>query len=219
MSNTEGLISSPKYKDDPNHECTDFIIHTDETLVLIECKGGRLTADAKYNGKFHDLETDLKKKFVEGVRQLRDAIVDLANKNQCKRRHIEGVDLSQIKKIYPVLIVWDETFSAPLMNWYLDWQLKRILKRSNIPLDLVAPLSVLTSLDLEYLEPYLTDTRFHKHLDDWIEFYQQNGKLPTFSAYVHTLRKRDLHRNQYMEQQYNQIKSDISQFFSQFEDQ
>ena len=50
---SQRLITSPKYKDNPNHECTDFIIHTDETLVLMECKGGRLTADAKYNGKFH----------------------------------------------------------------------------------------------------------------------------------------------------------------------
>ena len=212
----QGLISSPKYKDNPDHECTDFIIYTDETLVLIECKGGRLTADAKYNGKFYDLETDLKKKFVAGVRQLKNAIVDLANKNKGKRRHIEGVDISKIKKIYPVLIVWDETFSAPLMNWYLDWQLKHILKRSDIPLDLeVAPLSVMTSLDLEYLEPYLTDTRFHKHLDNWIEFYQQNRAIPTFRLYVPTLRNEDLRRNQYMKQQFDQIKSDISCFFAQ----
>ena len=222
MEGSQRLIPSPKYKDKQGGECTDFIIHTDETLVLMECKAGKLTADAKYNGKFHDLERELKAKFVdpEGLRQLRDAIVNLADKNEGNRRHIEDVDISQIRKIYPVLIVLDETFSTQWMNWYLDRQFQGIFKQGSIPSDLeVAPLSVLTSADLEYLEPYLTDTPFHKHLDDWIEFYQRNGKCPTFSAYVHTLRKRDLHRNQYMEQQYNQIKSDISQFFSQFEDQ
>ena len=117
MEVSERFISSPKYNDKEGGECTDFIIHTDETLVLMECKARTLTADAKYNGRFHDLERELKEKFVKGVEQLRDAIVNLANKNKGNRRHIEGVDLSQIRKIYPVLIVLDETLSTQWMNW------------------------------------------------------------------------------------------------------
>ena len=225
VSNTNGetedskrLIASPKYNDKQGGECTDFIIHTDETLILIECKARTLTADARYNGKFHDLERELKAKFVkpEGVKQLKDAIVNLADKNEDKRRHIEGVDISQIRKIYPVLIVLDEIFSTQWMNWYLDRQFRLIFKQDSIQSGLkVAPLSVLTSSDLEHLEPYLTDTPFHKHLDNWIEFYRRNKEIPSFHLYVHTLLNEDLRRNQYMKQQFEEIKSDISQFFSQ----
>ena len=125
-------------------------------------------------------------------------------------------DISQIRKIYPVLIVLDETLSTSWMNWYLDRQFQIIFKPGSIPSDLeVAPLSVLTIADLEFLEPYLTDTPFHKHLDAWIEFYQQNKKTLTFRSYLHGFRSKDLCRNQFMKQQFDQIKSDISYFFAQ----
>ena len=215
---SQRLIPSPQYSGKQEGECTDFIIHTDETLILMECKAGKLTADAKYNGKFHDLERELKAKFVDpdGLRQLRDAILKLADKNEGNRSHIEDVDISQIRKIYPVLIVLDETFSTQWMNWYLDRQFQGIFKQGSIPSDLeVAPLSVLTSTDLEYLEPYLTDTPFHKHLDDWIEFYQQHGEFPAFRSYVYTLRNNDSRENQFIVQQFDQIGSDMLQFFSQ----
>ena len=98
------------------------------------------------------------------------------------------------------------------MNWYLDRQLKRILKQDSIPSDLeAAPLSVLTSSDLEYLEPY---TLFHKHLDDWIKLYQQNEKVRAFSSYVQNLQKRNLRRNQFMKQQIDQIRAEMLKFFS-----
>ena len=215
MEVAERLIPSPKYKENSNDESTDFIIHTDETLVLMECKAGRLTADAKYNGKFHDLERELKEKFVKGVEQLRNAIVNLTSRNEGNQRPIEGVNLSQIRKIYPILIVLEETFSTQWMNWYLDRQLQRILPDS-IRSDLeVAPLCVLTSLNLEHLEPYLTDTPFHVHLDNWIEFYQQKDKILAFRSYLHGIRTREPRKNQYIKQKFDQFGSEMVQFFSQ----
>ena len=83
MEVSERFIPSPRYKENKEDECTDFIIHTDETLILMECKAARLTADAKYNGKFHDLERELKEKFEKGkgLAQLRDAIVNTCKQN------------------------------------------------------------------------------------------------------------------------------------------
>ena len=214
MEVSQTLIPSPKYKDNQNDECIDFLIHTDETLILMESKARRLTADAKYNGKLHDLERELREKFVTGIRQLRTAIVKLANQNEGNRHHIEGVNLSRTRKIYPVLIVLEEIFSAQWMNWYLDWQLQQILKRDSIRSDLeIAPLSVLTISDLEYLEPYLTDTPFHKHLDYWNELFQENMKVIAFRSYVYTLRKRDVRNNEFIEQRYDQIRSEMLEFF------
>ena len=218
MEVTERFIPSPRYKENKGDQCTDFLIHSDETLILMECKAARLTADAKYNGKFHDLERELKEKFVKGkgLAQLRDAIVNLANKIEEKRRHIETVNLSRIRKIYPVLIVLEEIFSAQWMNWYLDWQLQQILKLESIRSNLeVAPLSVLTISDLEYLEPYLTDTPFHKHLDYWNELFQENMKVIAFRSYVYTLRKRDSRNNEFIEQRYDRIRSEMLEFFEQ----
>ncbi len=86
---TQRYIISPKYTDTGN-ECTDIIIYTDDTLVLLECKAGRLIADAKYNGKFHDLERGLKLKYIgtkkepEGIWQLQNAINQLFNKDELR---------------------------------------------------------------------------------------------------------------------------------------
>ena len=216
MEVSEKFIPSPRYKENKEDECTDFIIHTDETLILIECKAARLTADAKYNGKFHDFERELKEKCVTGIEQLRAAILKLANRNEGDRHHIEGVDLSQIGKIYPVLIVLEETFSTQWMNWYLDRQLRLILKPASIRSNLqVAPLCVLTSSDLEHLEPYLTDTPLHVHLNNWIEFYQQKEKILAFRSYLHGIRKRETRRNQYIKQKFEQFASEMVEFFSQ----
>ena len=102
------------------------------------------------------------------------------------------------------------------MNWYLDWRLQQILKPESIRSDLeVAPLSVLTISDLEYLEPFLTDTPFHKHLDYWNELFEDNMKVIAFRSYVYTLRKRDLRNNEFIEQRYDQIRSEMLGFFEQ----
>lgn len=216
MEVAEKLILSPRYKENPSDECIDFIIHSNETLILMECKVARLTADAKYNGKFHDLERELKEKCVTGIEQLRTAILKLANQNQGDRKHIEGVNLSQIGKIYPVLIVLEETFSTQWMNWYLDRQLRLILKPDSIRSDLqVAPLCVLKSSDLEHLEPYLTDTPFHVHLENWLELYRQNYKILSFRSYIHRLRSEETRRNQYIKQKFDQFGSEMVEFFSQ----
>ena len=216
MEVSQTLIVSPRYKENQEDECTDFIIRTDETLILIECKVARLTADAKYNGKFHDLERELKEKVVTGIKQLRTAILKLANRDEGDRHHIEKSDLSQIGKIYPVLIVLEETFSTQWMNWYLDRQFQLILKLDNIRSNLqIASLCVLTSSDLEHLEPYLTDTSFHVHLDNWIEFYQQKEKIRSFRSYLHRIRKRETRSNQYIKQKFEQFGSEMGEFFSQ----
>lgn len=216
MEVAESFIPSPRYKENPRDECTDFIIHTDESLILMECKVARLTADAKYNGKFHDLERELKEKCVAGIVQLRTAILTLANRNEGDRHHIEGVDFSRIRKIYPVLVVLEDIFSAQWMNWYLNRQLRLILKPASIRPNLqVAPLSVLTSSDLEHLEPYLTDIPFHVHLDNWIEIYQQNQEISAFRSYLHTMRTRDSRSNQFIEHKFGQIKSEMLEFFKQ----
>lgn len=217
ITSAQRYIISPKY-DDTGDECTDIIIYTDDTLVLLECKARPLIADAKYNGKFHDLERELKSKYIgtkkqpEGIWQLWNAINKLFHRDEKERKEIKGkFEVSKIRRIYPVLIVLENTLSTPFMNWYLDREFQRILSRPDLK---VMPLSVLTIMDLEYLEPYLVNTLFHNHLDKWFELYQQSNYVFSFSSYVDSLRQEDLQINQFMDQQYNQIKSDILHFFS-----
>lgn len=217
--NIQRYIISPKYENSSD-ECTDIIIYSDDTLVLLEVKARLLTADAKYNGRFHDLERDLKSKFIGtkkdriGIWQLWTAIQSLANKDEKTRRKVTGVDISGIKRIFPVLVVLEHALSTPWINWYLHQEFQHILKPGSLLGHLeIMPLSVLTISDLENLEPYLTDTLFHNHLDKWIELYRRTD-FSTFSIYLASLKKGDLRRNQFMEQQLEQIKADIKEFFS-----
>ena len=63
------------------------------------------------------------------------------------------------------------------------------------------PLTVLTIEDLESLEPYLSDTPFHAHLDDWItQFFSINKSFP-FNEYLRRLGEREMRHNIYMERE------------------
>lgn len=212
----EKCLISPKYALQKSDECTDIAIVGNDALVLLECKASILTTKAKFSGDFSILCEELKRKVVEekGITQLWKAIQHLGHKDKKVRREVEGIDISKVKKIYPVLVLADHTFSAPCMNWFLDSEFQRVAKGNVLKKGLeIMPLTVLSIANLEQLEPWLTDTPFSIHLESWLTLFKQDDLLG-FSKYTYLLHQETPRENRFMVETFNQIKDETEKYLS-----
>ena len=112
-------------------EVCDGLIICGTSAVLLEYKGGLLAANAKYEGALETLRSNLEKKFV-GTQDNRKGVLQLVNSIEVlfagARKAISGVDVSNIKKIYPVLVIHDDIGGAWLMNAYLNERFRTLSK-------------------------------------------------------------------------------------------
>lgn len=214
----EKYIISPKYTQKEEAECTDIAVCGDDTLILLECKAAVLRADTKFSGNFDKFYAELKEKIIKGsdaegakgVKQLCNAIKSLTHLDETKRQRVEEIDMSKVKKIYPVLVLSDRIFSVPCMNWLLNSEFKDMRDGINrIGHVEVMPLIVLTVEDIELLEPYLNNIPFHVHLEEWITQFNPEKSVRGFSAYLYPLIQRDVRENTFMDEKYNQLMSDV----------
>ena len=212
---TERYIISPMYDQREQAECTDIAVCGDDTLILLECKAPLLSANTKFSGDFCNLHDGIKPNAIKGVEQLWSAIQTLGHTDTTQRRRVEGINISQVRKIYPVLVLSDRIFSFPFMNRFLDSEFQRFVTYNDLEEHLeIMPLTVLTIEDLENLEPYLSDTPFHAHLGQWItQIFLDNMSSP-FSEYLRRLRENEMRHNTYMEQEARQMLADIGEYFS-----
>ena len=212
---TERYIISPKYDHKEQAECTDIAVLSNDTLILLECKAPLLSAKTKFSGDFCNLYDGIKCNAIKGVEQLWTAIQTLGHTDATQRRRVEEIDIPQVRKIYPVLVLSDRMFSFPFMNRFLDSEFQRLVTYNDLQEHLeIMPLTVLTIENLESLEPYLSDTPFHAHLDDWItQFYSINTSFP-FNEYLRRLGEREMRHNIYMEHEARQMHANIEEYFS-----
>lgn len=206
----------PKYAGREETECTDIAVCGGETLVLLECKAPVLTAQTKFSGDVSEFYSGIKSKFIEstGIKQLCKAIQTLFHTNEAERRNVNEIDVSNVKIIYPVLVLSDRTFSLVFMNEFFNSEFQRF--RSSIVLQErvnIMPLTLLTIDELEDLEPYLKDTPLHVHLQKWLQIFNLNQSLP-FSEYLRSLREREKRTNTYMNQKFKRIHTDMMEFYS-----
>ena len=221
----EQCILNPKYNGKGVNECTDIVVCSDDTLILLECKAPLLSAKARFSGDFDELRQELQTKLVrtetrggrkkpKGVGQLWHAIQTLGHTNKKERRKVEGIDISKVKKIYPVLILSDSVFGSPCMNWFLNLEFQRFVKRNPLQKHLeIMPLTVLTAEHLEELEPWLNDTPFYTHLDRWLEQFKQND-VRGFGDYTYSLHEHKSRGNQFMNQRFEDIKDEAYEYLS-----
>lgn len=161
---------SPRYADGGREEVCDGIVVSGTTAVFIECKGGFIRGDAKYGGDPAKLRAEIEKKYVtpKGVFQIAKAIVTAANRTN--PRAIEGVDLSRVTTIMPVLITRDDIGDGFFVNTYLNARFRDAKRELNIS-KAIGPVYcaqlICMSVDVvEKLTPYLIDTRFSGILAD-----------------------------------------------------
>ena len=184
-SSMERYIIRPKYVQKQRGECTDIAVCGNDNLILFECKAPLLSAQTKFSGDFCKFHNGIKPNAIKGAEQLWNTIQTLGHTNKKKRGRVKEINISKAKKIYPVLILSDLIFSVPLMNRFLDLEFQRFVRYSDLNRHLrIMPLTVLTTEDLESLEPYLKDIPFYAHLYRWItQFFSVNKSYP-FSAYL-----------------------------------
>lgn len=221
----ERCILNPKYIGKGMNECTDIAVCSNDTLILLECKAPLLSAGARFSGDFNKLRRELQTKLIEtktsggkkkskGVGQLWHAIQTLGHTNKKERKQVEGIDISKVKKIYPVLILSDRVFGSPCMSWFLNSEFQRFVKNNALKKHLeIMPLTVLTVEELEELEPWLNDTSFYTHLDNWLEQFNQND-VRGFGDYTYSLHEHTPRRNQFMDQRFEEIKNEAYEYLS-----
>lgn len=209
----ETCLISPKYDQKRAEECADIIVYSRDTLILLECKAPVLAADTKFSIDAPKFRKGIKLNVIKGIEQLWSAIQYLAHTNKKHRRKVKGIDVSKVKKIFPVLVLSDDIFSIPFMNRFLNAEFRRFVKHNALKKHLeIMPLTVLTIDDLEDLEPYLRDTPLHSHLDEWITQVFNTDKAYPFSHYMNSLGyKRE---NIFIEQEFIRIRTDMMEFFS-----
>ena len=212
-SNRERLIINAKYDQKQADECADVAICCGDTLILMECKSTRLSAHAKFSGDFDTFYKNIEPA-KKGIKQLWDAILKLGNRHKNERAAVQEIDICKVKKIYPVLVLSDQIFSTILMNWFLDSEFQSLKQQNCLMEDLkVMPLTVLTIMDLEALEPYMIDKPFHAHLDEWLNQFEDKD-FKAFRSYLYPLMMSDSRQHTFMDQRFGQIMIDVQEAFS-----
>ena len=212
-SNREKLIINPEYDQKQDHECADVAICCDDTLILMECKSTRLSAHAKFSGDFDTFYKNIEPA-KKGIKQLWNAILKLGNRRENERGIVQGIDICKVKKIYPVLVLSDQIFSTLLMNWFLNSEFQSLKQRKYLMKNLkVMPLTLLTIMDIESLEPYMIDKPFHAHLDEWLNLFKEKD-VSVFRSYLYPLMMNNPCEHSFMDQRFAQITSGVQGYFS-----
>jgi hypothetical protein len=168
---------SPKYASNGSQVC-DGIIRCGSVAVIMEYKGSTFTARGKYGGGGELLLDEIKKKLVKtekekkGVTQLADAIHRMFSRSDPAR--VEGIDLSSVKTVFPVLVTRDEIGGTMLVNYLLNKEFQQILNKKKVRPRRVTPLFCLNADEVEYVSAYLRTVRFPDILQ---EIYDANPSL------------------------------------------
>jgi len=162
------FVPNPKFDDGQRDQVCDAIILNGTTACFLEYKGAVFRAESKYTGDPFKLREEIEAKLIgtqtnrKGLLQLAKAIGDVSGSNP---RRIQGVDLSGVTKIIPVLLVRDEIALSLCFNEYLNFRFRKITGR-RLGARTITPLFSLAIDDLEKIASYLDEVPLHKILQD-----------------------------------------------------
>ena len=209
LPNPEACVVSPKFNQKEEKECTDIAVKGRETLILKECKAPLLSAKTKFGNNPLEFHTGIERSVIKGIRQLCDSIHILCNRNETEKQTLRDIDISGVKKIYPVLVLAEPTFTFPTMSGFLNSEFQRYIKENPEKKELeIMPLTVMTIDEIEDLEPYLCDTPFFAHFDKWLAVFKRNESYP-FSEYLRSLIVRNPRENNCMDQEFSRLHENI----------
>lgn len=162
------IYPNPKFLDTGEEVC-DAILMCGNSAIFVESKGSTFTADAKYSTNPAKLQEEIEEKLIEnngqrkGVGQLAIRIEEVFRRNQ--PRGIEGIDLSSVAKVYPVLITRDDIGAALVINAYLASRFRDLFHRKSVSVMVTPPFSF-SAQDIEMLCAYLSDASFADLLEE-----------------------------------------------------
>ncbi len=183
------LYESPTFVDKRKGQVCDAIIMCGNSAAFIEFKGATFSSRAKYGSDYTLLKGELDKKLVrepegeaKAVYQLKRAI-ELAC-DSVSPAPINGMDLSNIRYIFPVIITRDDIGSTFGVNAFLQVRFEDAFNRKSSA-KIITPLFCLDAEDIERLSSYLKDFAFTDLLDAHYRANRKRGKY-LLNAYFST---------------------------------
>jgi len=177
---TEGLsgtifIPDPHLIDKPNEQLCDGLLIERDALIVMEYKASMFTARAKYSGDHIRLRDEIAKKLVrdsaekrkKGVEQLAAAITTLFS--DPTKQVVSGLDVSGIKRVYPLLITLDEIGSSLLISKMLNFSFDHVFKSDTVKPVGVKPLLCTDIESIEVVLPYLSSKPLSGILQQWLD--------------------------------------------------
>jgi hypothetical protein len=198
---------SPTFVDKRRGQVCDAIVVCGSSAAFVELKGATFSSLAKYGGDHKRLKTELDNKLVQEADGNAKAVLQLKRVIElvCNSDHpepIDGIDLSYIKTIYPVIVTRDDLGSTFGVNAFLQVRFDAVVHRKQMR-KTITPLFCLSAEDLERLTAYLGDTSLTDLLHAHYRANKQRGKY-LLNPYFATdnnwiLRKKGMRRPTTME--------------------
>jgi hypothetical protein len=164
----------PRYQGSASEQVCDAFLIFGDTLILLEYKSSMFRAESKYSGNPDLLLREIEDKLVvtrednpKGVKQLAAAVRRLFGTNN--RERVQGVDLSHISQVFPVLITLDSIGRTLLMPRFLSEYFQREVQNHLSKSPQVSPLFSVYVEDLEMMSGFFKELPFAQILSNWIE--------------------------------------------------
>ena len=153
----------------------DAAILDSPSLILFEIKGKWIKDNPRIEPEYDTYLDDLHDKYGEGARQLAQAINYLINNPL--QAQIEGHEIAETPKIFPVLVVYDSSLVLPGYTQYFESEFANEMEAcGNFQKEnkvftkdqwLIAPLTVMTVDALEWLEESVANFQLAQLLENY----------------------------------------------------
>ncbi|MGB8951221.1 MAG: hypothetical protein WCC06_00945 [Candidatus Aminicenantales bacterium] len=214
-SESSDFYSRPCYQKTKD-EIADGILISDENLVLFEYKFTILSQEDKFANSVDSLMGEIILKFEKnnkgewkGYGQLANNINKLFSKS--RQFACSKINTEKIKRIFPVLIVYDNVLQTPFTNYIFNRNFQNLLNRTSLMDNIeIYPLTVMTIEDFEKSLPFLRD--FPELIKERIQFDPSIDF--SFSHFLNIkFSKGQVRIPDFLHSEYHKFSDDIRAFF------
>jgi hypothetical protein len=137
----------------------------------MEYKGRTFTAKAKYSQDQEELSQELENHLIgndqhnKGVHQLAQSINKIFDRGN--PRPIEGIDITKIKKVFPLLITRDSLGSCFFINTYINKKAAKFFIKKKFRPIVITPFFCLSIEEFETVVAYLPFLKLTELLHGW----------------------------------------------------
>jgi hypothetical protein len=169
------FAADPRHPDNEAIQVCDAVLLEGTSLVVMEYKSSMFSAGAKYSGDHLLLQREIVTKLVgdaaegkkKGVEQLAHAIRQFLTIGSSKA--IFGLDLSGVKKVYPLLVTLDDFGGTLLLSTFLNTYFDGLLDRSSFDNIQICPLFGTDIESLELVLPSCDSLHLSGFLQHWLD--------------------------------------------------
>lgn len=161
---------TPEYKYTPGKDSSDAYIRLGNNLLIIECKGGRITKEAKVNADLTDTEDKFQKYVIEPIKQANEAFENIL---KIDRKKFYGV-----KKVYILSVALQRFPKLPMYHERLESELQGLHPT-------IVHYDYMSLLDLEVIAAYI-----EKQKKSVFKFIENKKYYHEYLSYEHYYAKK-----------------------------